>query len=106
MENGSDMDQPAHTEVTNGLMFGLSKVRSALETRKYIMLAGHTVIYRRVIIGSCAMGPGPVSEWGRSISQFGPLKKCSLSPKRNVRILSLSVSASDSREHGKKKYER
>lgn len=28
------------TEVTNGLMFGFSKVRSALETRKYIILAG------------------------------------------------------------------
>lgn len=30
------MDQPALT----GLAFGLSKVRSALETRKYIILAG------------------------------------------------------------------
>jgi hypothetical protein len=34
------MDQPGLTKVTNGLMFGLSKVRSALEMRKYIMLAG------------------------------------------------------------------
>jgi hypothetical protein len=80
---------PGLTEVTNGLMFGLPKVRSALEMRKYITLAGPVSFIDSVIIGSC--GVGPVSERCRSVSQFGPWKKLLFYPRSGTCPVSLSV---------------
>ena len=64
------MDQPALTEVTNGLAFGLSKVRSALKMRKYIILVGPMSFidksdHRFMWCGAGVRGC-------RSVSQFGP----------------------------------
>ena len=68
-----DMEQPALTEVTNGLVFRLSKVRSALEMRKYIILAGPVSFIDKSDHRFMWCGAG-VRAWrrGRSVSQFGP----------------------------------
>ena len=67
------IDQPGLTEVAKGLMFGLTKVRSAheIENTSWLAVPGSFIDKSdHRFIGSC--GVGPVPERGRSASQFGP----------------------------------
>jgi hypothetical protein len=63
------MDHPALTEVTDGLMFEFSKVRSALETRKYIILVGLESFidksdHRFMWCGASVLSVAAVSQFG------------------------------------------
>ena len=83
--NGSDKDQPAITDGL-GLMFGLSKVRSALETREYIIFAGLVSAIDKSDHRFGSYGAGPVPERGRCVSRFSPFKNRTLEDLSQIKI--------------------
>ena len=58
--------------MASGLVLELSKVRSVLETRKYIIIAGLVSFIDKSDHRFSSCGAGPVPERGRSVSRFGP----------------------------------